>query len=142
MQDRLLAMSAHNVVRLTLPKDEPGFDKYHRARQVLEAWLADGVWAPEQRPAIYAYHQTYRTDDRAMTRMGFVALGEVTGYAQGVVRPHERTHAGPKQDRLRLLEATGADIGLLFMLTRDPEGSLLQEIEHLGGALADGVDAR
>ncbi len=142
MQERLLAMSAHNVVRLTLPKEEPGFDKYHRARQVLEAWLADGVWAPEQRPAIYPYHQTYRTDDREITRVGFVALGEVSHYAQGVVRPHERTHAGPKQDRLRLLEATGADIGLLFMLTSDPDGSLLQAIQPRGDAVAEAHDLR
>jgi uncharacterized protein (DUF1015 family) len=141
-QDRLLAMNAHNVVRLTSPKEEPGFDKYHRARQVLEAWLADGVWAPEQRPAIYAYRQTYRTDDREITRVGFVALGEVTDDAQGVVRPHERTHAGRKQDRLRLLEATGADIGLLFMLTSDPDGSLLQAIQPRGDALAEAHDLR
>jgi uncharacterized protein (DUF1015 family) len=142
MQDRLLAMSAHNVVRLTLPKDEPSFDKYHRAQQVLEAWLADGVWAPEPRPAIYPYHQTYRTDDREITRVGFVTLGEVTDYARGIVRPHERTHAGPKQDRLRLLEATGADIGLLFMLTSDPDGALLEAVHPRGDAVAEAHDLR
>jgi uncharacterized protein (DUF1015 family) len=142
MQDRLFAMSAHNVVRLTLPKDEPSFDKYHRAQQVLEAWLADGVWAPEQRPAIYPYHQTYRTDGRQITRVGFVTLGEVTDYTRGVVRPHERTHAGPKQDRLRLLEATGADIGLLFMLTSDPEGALLEAVHPRGDAVAEAHDLR
>jgi len=141
-QERLLAMSAHNVVRVTLPREEPGVDRYHRARQVLEAWLADGVWAPEQRPAIYPYHQTYAGQGRAITRAGFVALGEVTDYAHGVVRPHERTHAGPKQDRLRLLEATGADIGLLFMLTSDPDGALLQAVQPGGEPVAEAHDLR
>jgi uncharacterized protein (DUF1015 family) len=141
-QERLLAMSPHNVVRVTLPREEPGVDRYHRARQVLEAWLAEGVWAPEQRPAIYPYHQTYAAQGRAITRAGFVALGEVTDYAQGVVRPHERTHAGPKQDRLRLLEATGADIGLLFMLTSDPDGALLQAVQPRGEPVAEAHDLR
>jgi uncharacterized protein (DUF1015 family) len=49
----------------------------------------------------------------------------VTEYARGEVLPHERTHAGPKEDRMRLLEATGADTGLLYMLVPDPQGALL-----------------
>jgi uncharacterized protein (DUF1015 family) len=139
-QERLLAMSAHNVVRVTLPKEEPGFDRYQRARQVLEEWLADGVWAPEQRPALYPYHQTYAVQGRQVTRAGFVALGEVTEYRRGVVRPHERTHAGPKEDRLRLLQATGADIGLLFMLTSDPGGALLRAVRPHGDPIAEAYD--
>ncbi|HET9490870.1 MAG TPA: DUF1015 domain-containing protein [Methylomirabilota bacterium] len=141
-QERLLALSAHNVVRVTLPKDEPGFDRYQRARQVLEEWLADGVWAPEQRPALYPYHQTYAVQGRQVTRAGFIGLGEVTEYARGVVRPHERTHAGPKQDRLRLLEATGADVGLLFMLISDPRGALLQATRPQGDPIAEAYDLR
>jgi multidrug transporter EmrE-like cation transporter len=58
----------------------------------------------EARPAIYLYAQTYRVEGREVTRAGFIALGEVSEYARGVVLPHERTHAGPKADRLRLLE--------------------------------------
>ncbi|HSF07572.1 MAG TPA: DUF1015 domain-containing protein [Methylomirabilota bacterium] len=142
MQERLLAMSAHNVVRVTLPQDELGLDRYQRARQVLQAWLAAGVWTPEPRPAIYPYHQTYAAQGRRITREGFVALGEVSDYAQGIVRPHERTHAGPKRDRLRLLEATGADMGLLFMLTSDPDGALREAVRPAGEPVAEGHDLR
>ncbi|MGH7310345.1 MAG: DUF1015 domain-containing protein [Candidatus Rokuibacteriota bacterium] len=141
-QERLLTMSAHNVVRVTLPREEPGLDRYDQARQVLEAWLAAGVWAPEEHPAIYPYHQTYAVQGRRITREGFVALGEVTDYAQGVVRPHERTHAGPKQDRLRLLEATGADMGLLFMLTADLDGALREAVRPHGEPVAQSHDLR
>src|SRR2546425_9373870 len=35
-----------------------GVDKYARAREVLDAWLARGVWRREERPAIYPYTQT------------------------------------------------------------------------------------
>src|SRR5512145_202856 len=128
MQEQLYAMSPANVVRVSYPADQPrpgeASDKYQRARQTLDAWLRDGLWTPEESPAIYPYTQTYHVAGREVTRAGFVALGEVSDYARGVVRPHERTHLGPKQDRMRLLEATGADTGLLFMLTSDPDGHL------------------
>ena len=121
-QDRLYALNLHNIVRVTYPKDAPG--KYGQAREVLDAWLAEGVWRRDERPAIYPYHQSYTDAGQSVTRTGFVALGGVSDYRQGVVLPHERTHAGPKRDRMDLLEATAADIGLLFMLASDPDGEL------------------
>jgi uncharacterized protein (DUF1015 family) len=128
MQEQLYASSPANIVRVSYPSDHPGpgeiADKYARANETLEAWLRDDVWSAEASPAIYPYTQTYRIDGHEVTRAGFVALGEVSDYARGIVLPHERTHAGPKQDRMRLLQATGADIGLLFMLTADPDGRL------------------
>jgi uncharacterized protein (DUF1015 family) len=136
-QRRLHEMDPHNIVRLTLPLAPS--DGYAGARRALDQWVADGAWAREQRPAIYAYHQTYTVGGTPITRRGFVALGEVTPYARGEVLPHERTHAGPKRDRLALLEATGADIGLLFMLVEDPEARLARLIDP-GGAPA--VEAR
>ena len=105
-QDRLYAMSPHNIVRVSYPKDAD--DKYGDARRVLDGWLAEGVWRRDERPAIYPYHQTYTVAGQPITRMGFVALGAVSDYARGEVLPHERTHAGPKRDRMDLLEATAA----------------------------------
>ena len=148
-QRRLHEMHSHNIVRLTLPMDHPGAveadvheSKYASAKLVLDHWLAEGSWAPEERPAIYAYHQTYRVAGAPITRMGFVALGEVTDYARGEVLPHERTHAGPKRDRLALLEATGADIGMLFMLVLDPEGRLARFVDPGGTPTAEARDLR
>ncbi|PYN85307.1 MAG: hypothetical protein DMD87_23970 [Candidatus Rokuibacteriota bacterium] len=137
-QDRLYTMSPHNIVRVSYPKDAA--DKYRDARDVLDGWLADGVWAPEERPAIYPYHQTSTVGGRSATRMGFVALGEVSDYARGVVLPHERTHAEPKRDRMQLLEATAADIGLLFMLTADPGGELRRATTPIGDPIAEARD--
>jgi uncharacterized protein (DUF1015 family) len=128
MQEQLYASSPANIVRVSYPADHPRpgeiADKYARANETLEAWLRDDVWSAEASPAIYPYTQTYRVGGHQVTRTGFVALGEVSDYARGIVLPHERTHAGPKQDRMRLLQATGADTGLLFMLTADPDGRL------------------
>jgi uncharacterized protein (DUF1015 family) len=146
MQEQLYAMSPHNIVRVSYPADRRGpgetDDKYARADETLQAWRSQGVWAREEQPAIYPYTQTYRAGGREVTRRGFVALGEVSDYARGVVLPHERTHAAPKQDRLRLLQATGADIGLLFMLTADPDGRLGAATTGDGEPIAEARDLR
>jgi len=140
MQDRLYAMSPHNIVRVTYPKDAD--DKYREASTVLHAWLAYGVWRRDERPAIYPYHQSYTIAGQSVTRMGVVALGEVSDYARGAVLPHERTHAGPKRDRMDLLEATAADIGLLFMLTSDPTGELGRATTPVGEPIAEARDLK
>ncbi len=140
IQDHLYAMSPHNIVRASYPRDAA--DKYLGARAVLDRWLAEGIWRREERPAIYPYQQAYRVDGQSVTRTGFVALGEVSAYARGVVLPHERTHAGPKRDRMELLEATGADIGLLFMLTADPGGELRRATAPAGEPIAEARDLK
>ena len=142
IQERLYAMSPENIVRVTFARDEPGVDKYARAREVLDAWLARGICRREARPAIYPYTQTYRADGQVVTRRGFVALGEASEYKHRQVLPHERTHAGPKKDRLDLLAATRADLGLLFMLVSDPEGELLHATAPEGEPIAEARDLR
>ena len=138
IQDRLLAMSADNIVRVTLPPA----NRYDSAREVLDRWLAAGVWGREDGPAIYPYEQTYAVGGVTITRAGFIALGAVTDYADKVVLPHERTHSGPKRDRMRLLEATGTDVGLLFMLVPDPEGRLRAITAPAGAPIAEARDLK
>lgn len=142
LQEHLHALHPHNVVRITLPRDEPEGDRYRQARQVLDAWLREGVWAPDPEPALYPYEQTYRFAGATVTRAGFIALGEVTEYSEKIVRPHERTHAGPKRDRMRLLEATASDVGLLFMLVSDSGGALRVAGVPVGEPVACARDLR
>jgi uncharacterized protein (DUF1015 family) len=146
IQDRLYAMHPHNIVRVSYPRDEPGpgevADKYERAGQTLQRWLREGRWERDDRESIYPYSQTYRVGGRAVTRSGFIALGEVSDYARGIVLPHERTHAGPKRDRMSLLERTGSDIGLLFMLVGDPDGRLRAATTGQGDPIAEATDLR
>ncbi len=150
-QRKLQQMDPHNIVRISLPLDmgapqlrtpNPPLDDYAGAKVVLDRWIAEGSWQREERPALYAYHQTYAVGGTPITRKGFVALGEVTDYACGEVLPHERTHAGPKRDRLALLEATGADIGLIFMLVGDPDGTLADLINQDGAPTAEARDLK
>jgi len=146
MQDTLYGMSAANVVRVTLPRepaaDAGARDRYRVARETLDRWVEERTWVADKQAAIYPYAQTYRVNGTEVTREGFVALGELSEYGQGVVLPHERTHAGPKVDRMRLLEATGADTGLLFMLVSDADGALRAATAPVGAPVAEARDLK
>ena len=106
-----LARSPHNVVRLTLPDSE------EEAAQELAEWRAAGVLVEEQEPSYWWLSQEYTGPDGvARTREGFVAALRVEPYENRVVLPHERTHAGPKEGRLRLLNATRTHLEPIFLL--------------------------
>ena len=76
-----------------------------------------GVLAADREPAIWALTQDYEgPDGNRHTRRGFLARVRVTEYGAGLVRPHERTQPGPKQDRLRLNEATRHNLSPIFAL--------------------------
>src|SRR5919202_1932013 len=46
-----------------------------------------------------------------------------------MVRPHEQTFAGPKQDRLWLLRATRTNVSPVFTLYDDPSGEIRGYLE-------------
>jgi uncharacterized protein (DUF1015 family) len=59
----------------------------------------------------------------------------VEPYGPGTVRPHERTHPGPKEDRLRLTRATRANLSPIFALHADPQGAVQAALApHTGDA--------
>ena len=105
-----LARSPHNVVHLTLPDSEEA------AGRALADWRAGGVLREEE-PAVWFVAQDYvGPDGEARTREGLAASIEATPYEAGEVLPHERTHARPKEGRLRLLRATRTELEPIFLL--------------------------
>ena len=115
----LIARSPFNVVAVDLPQGEP--DPYAAAGETFAAWQREGVLVRDSEPAIWAYTQDYRGPDGVpRTRRGFFCRVRIEGYGAGRVRPHERTHPGPKEDRLRLTRATRANISPIFSLYSDP----------------------
>jgi uncharacterized protein (DUF1015 family) len=105
-----LARSPHNVVHLTLP------DSPDDAERLFSQWREEGVLVEEE-PRYWWVAQDYvGPDGVARTREGFAASVPVTPYERGEVLPHERTHAGPKEGRLRLLRATRTQLEPIFLL--------------------------
>jgi len=113
--------SPYNVVRIDLPS---GDDPYMAAAQELAAWRAEGVIVQDDDPALWALEQDYTGPDGARrTRRGFLGRVRVEQYGAGRIRPHERTHPGPKEDRLRLTRSTKANLSPIFSLFSDPAGT-------------------
>ena len=105
------------MVELDLPQSPPGEDPYAHAAETLEQWTLDGILAADREPAIWALTQDYTgPDGNPYTRRGFLARIRVTDYGPGLVRPHERTQPGPKEDRLRLTRATRHNLSPIFAL--------------------------
>jgi uncharacterized protein (DUF1015 family) len=118
----LLVRSPFNVVAVDLPQGEP--DPYEAAREQFETWQREGVVVRDDEPALWAHTQEYTgPDGQRRTRRGFFCRVRIEGYGPGRVRPHERTHPGPKEDRLRLTRATRANISPIFSLFSDPENA-------------------
>jgi uncharacterized protein (DUF1015 family) len=118
----LQSRSPHNVVAIDLPEDPDGGDRYAHAAKLLDAWRAEGAVVLDDEPAIWAIVQDYTgPDGRRLTRKGFFARVRVEDYGPGAIRPHERTHPGPKADRLSLTQATRANLSPIFSLYSDPE---------------------
>ena len=99
------ARSATNAIHIDLPQPDGAHrDRYEAAAALLRDWLAGGVVQRDPKPSLYVLEQTFRGPDGwERTRRGFVALLRLEELAARVVLPHEMTHAGPKEDRLRLL---------------------------------------
>ena len=103
--DGYRSRSPHNVIRLI----RPGSD-YESAARTFEAWLDEGVLVQEESGCMYVHEVQF--DGRM--RRDLVAAVRLQPYEDGVILPHERTHRGPKEDRLRLLQATGVSLEPLW----------------------------
>ena len=128
-----LGRSPYNVVHLTLPDSE------EQAAADLEAWRDAGVLAREEEPRYWWVAQDYTGPDGVpRTREGLAASIPVTPYEAGEVLPHERTHAGPKEGRLRLLRATRTQLEPIFVFydadppLERPTGQPAMDVEESG----------
>jgi uncharacterized protein (DUF1015 family) len=119
---QLAARSPYNVVHIDLPEGEP--DPYANAAATFERWQAEGAVVRDEVPALWTLTQDYTSPDgRALSRHGVFARVRVEDYGPGRIRPHERTHPGPKEDRLRLTRATKTNLSPIFSLYDDPAGA-------------------
>jgi uncharacterized protein (DUF1015 family) len=128
-RERLLARHPANVVRLDLPTEEPRDepdDRYRRAARVLAGWRSDGTFRKDPHPSVYVYEQTYRVPGTNVTRTqrGFFARIRLEAYGPGSgILPHERTMSGPREDRYKLLRATGVNTSPVVGLYDDSDGA-------------------
>jgi uncharacterized protein (DUF1015 family) len=124
---RLWDSHPHAAVKLELTRDaaDEATTDYTDVGERLTSWQADGVLQREETPAVYVLRQRFTAPDgRELARLGFFAELRLEDYEARVVRPHERTLAGPKADRLKILRATRTNLSSVFMLYEDRDRKL------------------
>ncbi len=131
----LAARSPYNVVEIDLPQPDGDLDLYAHAARLFGDWQAEGILVRDPEPALWALAQDYTgPDGDPYTRRGLFARVRVEDYGAGRIRPHERTHPGPREDRLRLTRATRANLSPIFSLYDDPEGAAWSAVSpHIEG---------
>ncbi|MEK7668830.1 MAG: DUF1015 domain-containing protein [Gemmatimonadota bacterium] len=122
-----------NIVHVDLPLAPGGGDPYPVAAELLAAWQADGTLVRDGAPSAYVLRTTATLPDGSVrARTGaFLALS-AEPFAAGRVLPHEKTHAGPKEDRRRLMHATGCNLSPVFVLAPDVSGTLAALLADIG----------
>ena len=116
----LLAASPNNAVRLELPELS-----YDLVGALIDGWLGAGVLTRAATPGVVAWTQTFTLDDGSThERNVLLTTVGVEPYESRVVRPHERTHAGPKADRLKLLYGAHTQISPVYGIYPDDAGAV------------------
>jgi uncharacterized protein (DUF1015 family) len=135
-----LARHPRNVVRLDLPAEEAGDEpdeRYRRAAHTFAAWRSDGTFHKDPRPSLYVYEQDYEVPGTnvARTQRGFMARLRLESLGPGSgVLPHERTLSAPREDRYKLIRATGANMSPVVALYEDRSGRAATILAELAGA--------
>ncbi len=128
LQTEYYNKSEYNYCRLILPREE---DRYEMASDRLDAWLEVNVLNKDKEPGIYIYYQDFEVLGKRFTRKGFISAVKLHPFEKRIVLPHEKTHKGPKIDRLNMLRATEKNLEPGFMLYSDPHGDTISVFDRI-----------
>jgi uncharacterized protein (DUF1015 family) len=130
-EQALLARSPHNMVQLELAEiaGAPSASRYSDAATAFAAMRAEGVLHQDEAPSYYLLRQRFTASGVEHVRLGLLGALRLEEPGTGVL-PHEDTAAGPKEDRLALMEATNANFSPIMMLYRDASGQVADVIRR------------
>jgi uncharacterized protein (DUF1015 family) len=133
-QEKLYKKSPYNFIRLDLSQ-EP--NSYSAVAQLLNEWLAAGIFERNETPAIYFLSHRFKLKSgEQKLRQGFLALTELQDFSSGEIRPHEKTLDAPKEDRLKLMLACQAQLSPIFTLYAQPK----ETINRMLAVAVEGVE--
>ncbi len=131
-----LSRNPRNIVQLELPKGE---NAYACAGETLRQWIAEGILKTDMDPGVYIYEEEFldKVDHGASKRLrGMVCRVRLEEFSAGVVLPHEETLSGAKEDRFRLMSATGCNFSQIYSLYRDEKHVTRQRLDRLAASCA------
>ena len=121
-REELYGRDLRNVVRVDFGLPYPDdvaerSDVYTRAAAHLRSWLELGILVRDEHPGLYlVVHEFVAPDGTSQRRLGLVGRVPALPWERSEVRPHELTLRGPKEDRLALMRATGAQTSPVWLL--------------------------
>ncbi len=120
-----LRKNPNSFIHVILPEGE-GDEKYENARLALERLVSSGVLVEDH--GLFLYEQS---------RPGFRQRGIVGGfsledYGNGKIKRHEKTRERPLQDRIRHIQATRAQTGLVWLMMKSNPGikEILDQVQR------------
>ena len=124
-EQELLARSPYNMVRMELAEliGPAPTERYTAAAAALQSMLAAGVLVRDDSPGYYLLRQRFCVNGVERSRITLLGALHLEELGAGVL-PHEDTAPGPKEDRLELMRAAGANFSPLMMLYRDESGTV------------------
>ena len=131
----LQARHPNNIVTVDLPHLPPktaGPDEaYEKANITLQAWLSAGILKRDAAAGHLSVHAELRTPRPDAPPPGVHRPGPaLSPSAQGQVVPHEKTYAGPIEDRLKLMRATRTQLSPIFGLFSDARNEVTNLLYH------------
>jgi len=122
LKKQLLGAHPNNAIRLILGNpsvEEHSASAYAGAAKTLRSWRKKGVLGRDGQPSLYVYQQAFKVEGKTYKRTGFLALSrlEPFGRSKGGILAHEFTLAGPKADRLKLMQQAHANFSAIFSLS-------------------------
>ena len=124
-----------NFLRVTRPEAEfpaganpPIEDIFAKARENLQKFIDDEIFAYESEPCLYVYR--LETSEHAQT--GVVACCSLDEYELGLIKKHEKTRPDKVEDRTNHMIAVRAQTGLIFLAFRNTDKirTLISEIKQ------------
>jgi uncharacterized protein (DUF1015 family) len=142
--ERLRARDLHNAVQLELPEPDNDGDeasRYRAAARTLARWRSDGTLRKDRQPSITVHEMRSTVPDTGVVTVarGFLARLKLEPYgSDGGVQPHERTMSAPREDRYRLLRATGTNLSPIVMLHQGDAGATAAILDRVTRRPPDG----
>lgn len=118
---KLLGRHVNNIVRIELPLQQGKTDRYKLAADFWTKWQKQRVLVEDKAPGYYGYEQRFSVNNENFVRRGFFAALKLETPGKGRIRPHERTFSKHKEDRLRLMRATNANVSPIFGIFFDKQ---------------------
>ncbi len=135
-QKMLYDKSEYNVIRLDfgmdMPDDNEIENRYTRSAAYMQRWIKEQKLMPEDKPAFYICEQIFSLGDEhpSHSLKGIIGTVQLEEFSKNIILPHEDTISKAKDDRLKLMQATGANLSQVYALYMDEDKTIAGLLEE------------